>query len=117
MLDIAVRRGREGGEGAWLLALELLQWSHNQQAFDDRAVDYAVAFEMSPPSWEPPVDVAPPESPVVPDAPTADGAEAAAVDPDAEMLPWSGVMTGIDAAAARAGCRNSPTAAPSSRST
>jgi anti-anti-sigma regulatory factor len=94
VLDIAVRRGREGGEGSWQLALELLQWSHNQQAFDDRAVEYAVAFEMSPPSWEPPVDVAPPEPPVVPDTPTADGAEAGAVDPNAEMLPWSGVMTG-----------------------
>ncbi len=94
VLDIAIRRGREGGEGSWQLALELLQWSHNQQAFDDRAVEYAVAFEMSPPSWEPPVDVTPPESPAAPDAPSADGAEAAAIDPDAEMLAWSGAMTG-----------------------
>jgi anti-anti-sigma regulatory factor len=92
VLDIAIRRGREGGEGAWLLALELLQWAGNQQAFDDRAVDYAVAFDMSPPSWEPPVDVKPPE-PVAAPEPLVGDAEAA-VDPDAEMLAWSGVMTG-----------------------
>ena len=93
ILDIAIRRGREGGEGSWLLALELLQWAGNQQVFDDRAVDYAVAFDMSPPSWEPPVDVSPPEPVVAPGAPAADGAEAA-VDPNAEMLVWNGVMTG-----------------------
>jgi anti-anti-sigma regulatory factor len=46
ILDIAIRRGPEGGEGSWLLALELLQWAGNQQVFDDRAVDYAVAFDM-----------------------------------------------------------------------
>jgi anti-anti-sigma regulatory factor len=53
-LDAAVKNGREGGEGAWLLSLELLQWAHDQATFDDRAIEYAIAFEMSPPSWEPP---------------------------------------------------------------
>jgi anti-anti-sigma regulatory factor len=53
-LDAAVKSGREGGEGAWLLSLELLQWAHDQATFDDRAIEYAIAFEMSPPSWEPP---------------------------------------------------------------
>jgi anti-anti-sigma regulatory factor len=53
-LDAAVKSGREGGEGAWLLSLELLQWAHDQSTFDDRAIEYAIAFEMSPPSWEPP---------------------------------------------------------------
>ena len=47
---------------------------------------------MSPPSWEPPVDVKPPE-PVAAPEPLVGDAEAA-VDPDAEMLAWSGVMTG-----------------------
>jgi anti-anti-sigma regulatory factor len=50
----AIAKGREGGEGAWLLALELMQWHHEQASFDERAVEYAVAFELSPPSWEPP---------------------------------------------------------------
>jgi anti-anti-sigma regulatory factor len=53
-LEDAVAKGREGGEGAWLLSLELMQWHHEQAAFDERAVEFAVAFELSPPSWEPP---------------------------------------------------------------
>jgi anti-anti-sigma regulatory factor len=57
-LEEAVARGREGGEGAWLLSLELMQWSHEQEAFDERALAFAVAFELSPPSWEPPPDAA-----------------------------------------------------------
>ncbi|TMG98619.1 MAG: STAS domain-containing protein [Betaproteobacteria bacterium] len=53
-LDASIRKGREAGQGAWLLSLELLQWQRDQATFDDRAVDYAVAFEVSPPSWDPP---------------------------------------------------------------
>ncbi|HEX6138470.1 MAG TPA: STAS domain-containing protein [Casimicrobiaceae bacterium] len=53
-LEGAVAKGRDGGEGAWLLSLELMQWHHEQARFDERAVEYAVAFELSPPSWEPP---------------------------------------------------------------
>ena len=53
-LEEAVVKGREGGEGAWLLALELMQWHHEQAKFEERALEYAVAFELSPPSWEPP---------------------------------------------------------------
>jgi anti-anti-sigma regulatory factor len=40
---------------AWLLLLELLQRHGTQEAFEERAVDYAVTFELSPPSWETPV--------------------------------------------------------------
>lgn len=36
----------------WLLLLELLQRHGTQEAFEERAVDYAVTFELSPPSWE-----------------------------------------------------------------
>ena len=49
-----MKKGREAGEGAWLLSLELLQWANAHAAFEDRAVEYAVTFELSPPSWEPP---------------------------------------------------------------
>ena len=49
-----MRRGETAGEGAWLLSLELLQCEQKQEAFDDRAIEYAVAFEQSPPSWDPP---------------------------------------------------------------
>lgn len=37
---------------AWLLLLELLQRHATQEVFEERAVDYAVTFELSPPSWE-----------------------------------------------------------------
>jgi ABC-type transporter Mla MlaB component len=85
-LEPMLRKGREGGQGAWLLTLELMQWQHEQSAFDDRAVDYAIAFEMSPPSWEPPprTDVA--ETPAA-QASTAGNA-------DQETLVWSGTLAG-----------------------
>lgn len=39
-------------EPAWCLLLELLQRHGTQDRFEERAVDYAVTFERSPPSWE-----------------------------------------------------------------
>lgn len=88
-LDAAVAQGREGGAGAWLLSLELMQWRHDQPAFEDRAVEYAVAFEVSPPSWEPP------PAPAKADVPVAgDPADAGDLAPDAEVLHLSGVLAG-----------------------
>lgn len=86
-LDILVRRGRDAGEGSWLLSLEFLQFESKQEAFDDRAIEFAVAFEQSPPSWEPP--------PV----PASAAASSAAPPAAAEELPantvaWTGAMTG-----------------------
>ncbi len=40
-------------EGCWLLLLELLQWQGDSAAFEERAIEYAITFELSPPSWEP----------------------------------------------------------------
>lgn len=92
-LDILVRRGRDAGEGAWQLSLEFLQFDQKQDAFEDRAIEYAVAFEQSPPSWDPP-PVTAVETPVVdsPDA-TADSDERT-VGAGVELIAWSGVMTG-----------------------
>lgn len=86
-LQAAVRKGRDGGEGAWLLTLELIQWGREQEAFDDMAINYAVTFEMSPPSWDPPP------------MPQTDGVEAAeAAAPAADMQPdalaWHDVLAG-----------------------
>jgi ABC-type transporter Mla MlaB component len=96
-VEAAVARGKDGGEGTWLLSLELMQWLHQQEGFDDRAVEFAVTFELSPPSWEPPpAPAAPPGSepqaareddPEAPDAPAR----------DVQTLAWSGVMTGQSA--------------------
>lgn len=91
-LDILVRRGREAGEGGWLLALELLQFESKQEAFDDRAIEYAVAFEQSPPSWEPP--------PVPASAEAGSAAPPAAVEElPANTVAWTGAMTGPSAPA------------------
>jgi len=89
-LAAAVKQGVQGGEGAWLLALELLQWQQERDAFENLAVEYAVAFELSPPSWEPP-----PVPPAAPQDAAADATgEAAALPHDGEMLAWNGVMAG-----------------------
>jgi ABC-type transporter Mla MlaB component len=84
-LEGAVKQGREAGEGYWVLLLELLQWQNDRAAFEDRAVDFAVSFELSPPSWEPP--------------PNGNAASAQAETPAAavespEALRWQGTMTG-----------------------
>lgn len=53
----------------WLLQLELLQRLGSQEAFEERAVDYAVAFEVSPPSWDSRRQAAPTARPAAPEAP------------------------------------------------
>ncbi|MGI8894560.1 MAG: STAS domain-containing protein, partial [Casimicrobiaceae bacterium] len=90
-LDTMVKKGRDGGEGAWLLSLELLQFMYHQTAFDDRAIEYAIAFELSPPSWEPP-----PRLESQP-APAGSGARLESDDSATayvDMLVLHGVMTG-----------------------
>ena len=39
-------------KGCWLLLLELLQQKGQQEVFEEAAIDYAVTFEESPPSWD-----------------------------------------------------------------
>jgi ABC-type transporter Mla MlaB component len=94
-LDILVKRGREAGEGAWLLSLEFLQFDRKQEPFDDRAIEYAIAFEQSPPSWEPPPE---PASVPVAAAVSAHAEEAEAPAPGSAIA-WTGVMAGPSAPA------------------
>jgi anti-anti-sigma regulatory factor len=54
--------GDTAHEPSWRLLLELLQRHGTQDAFEERAVDYAVTFELSPPSWEPRLAAAAPVS-------------------------------------------------------
>jgi hypothetical protein len=79
------------------LSLELLQWSNDRAAFEDSAIEFAIAFELSPPSWEPSLSVA---APAKPEEPT----DTDLVGFDGEPLKWSGVMTGSLAPAGQA-CR------------
>ena len=86
-LASALKQGAEAGEGAWLLALELMQWTQDRDTFENVAVDYAVTFELSPPSWEPPpAPAVPAGDAAAPDAPAGPGQD--------DMLVWSGVMVG-----------------------
>lgn len=86
-LEHTVAQGRGAGEGYWILLLELLQWQNDHKVFEDRAVEFAVAFEVSPPSWEPPLSSLPAEagSELVP---------AGSVPGNPEMLVWLGTLTG-----------------------
>lgn len=96
-LDAAVKRGRDGGEGAWLLSLELLQWQDERAAFDDRAVDYAVTFEVSPPSWEPSTTARATATPGHDAGAPATGDGETVIDAlaaGAKVLAWSGVVSG-----------------------
>lgn len=53
--------GESGHEPVWRLLLEVLQRHGSQEYFEERAVDYAITFELSPPSWEqPPAGLAKP---------------------------------------------------------
>ena len=45
---------RDDSDAIWLLMLELLRLLNQQQAFEDRSIDYCVTYEVSPPSWEAP---------------------------------------------------------------
>lgn len=44
--------GQAQERDTWLMLLELLQYADDQARFENLAVDYAVTFEESPPSWE-----------------------------------------------------------------
>lgn len=49
-----IETGRRDSEELWLLLLELYQHMGRHETFEDWAVNYAVTFEVSPPSWEHP---------------------------------------------------------------
>jgi ABC-type transporter Mla MlaB component len=52
LLEKKVSVGRAEARDTWLLLLELRQYTGDQEKFENLAVDYAVTFEESPPSWE-----------------------------------------------------------------
>lgn len=54
MLGGQVTVGQPENRSLWLLLLDMLQHTDDMDRFEEVAVDYAVTFEESPPSWEPP---------------------------------------------------------------
>jgi anti-anti-sigma regulatory factor len=65
----------------WMLLFELQILQGKSEGFEELALEYAVAFEMSPPNWE--VYVNPVAAAVTKAAPAATRAPAASVQPDA----------------------------------
>lgn len=49
---------RDAPEAPWLLLLELLQLMNREKEFEETAMDYCVTYELSPPQFEAPVNVA-----------------------------------------------------------
>lgn len=49
---------RDASEAPWLLLLELLQLMNREKDFEETAMDYCVTYEVSPPSFEAPANVA-----------------------------------------------------------
>ena len=49
---------RDAPEAPWLLLLELLQLMNREKDFEETAMDYCVTYELSPPQFEAPVNVA-----------------------------------------------------------
>jgi len=52
VLKDLLANGAQQEKAYWALLFELYQLSGQQDAFEDAAIDYAVTFELSPPSWE-----------------------------------------------------------------
>lgn len=71
----------------WLLLLELYQLQGRQEEFENLSVDYAVAYEVSPPSWEAQAKIATEEAGVELKSDLSDE-----IPPDA--FRFSGVITG-----------------------
>lgn len=52
LLEPRMKVGKAEGRDFWLLALTLMLYLDDQARFEDAAVNFAVTFEESPPSWE-----------------------------------------------------------------
>lgn len=80
MLVGQVHMGRAEGRDQWLLLLEMLQHTGEQDRFEQIAVDYAITFEESPPSWEPKMERESISTDAIDAAAAATATEAAAVE-------------------------------------
>lgn len=56
VLSRSIESGRrEPSDAIWMLLLEVLRMLDRQEDFEETAIQYCITFEVSPPSWEPPV--------------------------------------------------------------
>ncbi|MCX9155372.1 STAS domain-containing protein [Niveibacterium sp. 24ML] len=79
MIEGQAVQGQRQGQAIWLMVLELLQALAEVERFEEVALDYAITFEESPPSYE---------APIAAPAPTMKNAEAvASASPALELVP------------------------------
>ncbi|MCL2590552.1 MAG: STAS domain-containing protein [Betaproteobacteria bacterium] len=69
LLSPKVKPGQAENRDYWKLMLEMLKYTGEVPRFEDLAVDYAVTFEESPPSWESKQPLPGEEQPVSGDSP------------------------------------------------
>lgn len=69
----AARQGGRLTESGWFLLMAVLQLLGKEEDFENLAVDYAVAFEVSPPSYTPPLPLPNRSAKTGTEAPTAPG--------------------------------------------
>jgi anti-anti-sigma regulatory factor len=85
VVERSIEAGRADNKECWLLLLELCQLQGRGEAFEEVAIDYAVTFEVSPPSWE--ADrVAAPEPPRAAESVESEGEPEAEAPADAYVL-------------------------------
>jgi ABC-type transporter Mla MlaB component len=88
-LRSAVEPGRrDPTDAAWMLLLEVQRLLNRQADFEETGIQYCITYEVSPPSWEPPLSNIRVEGAV--DKPAVPAAAATAADP----LNWKGEMMG-----------------------
>ena len=87
LLKSRIEVGKREEETLWMLLLELYQHMALQEPFEEWAVNYAITFEVSPPSWE---NRPPPKKP-------AAAAPAPEAEPDAFPLAGEMYSAGSDA--------------------
>ena len=81
--------GQRENDGIWLLLLELYQRLNLSQSFEELALEYAITFEVSPPSWEErkaSADVAPELPDAAIDSPAGEGESSDALRLSGELL-------------------------------
>jgi len=99
LLEKMIEVGRKENAGCWLLLLEMYQLMGKESVFEDMAINYAVTFEMSPPSWDPKRVVAGEPKPVAAAAATDgddDGVSNFALKGDLKSERFGGLPAFID---------------------
>lgn len=96
-LRSAVEPGRrDPTDAAWMLLLEVQRLLNRQADFEETGIQYCITYEVSPPSWEPPLsNIRVDGGPAASSATGSGGAERAAAPSQAsDPLIWKGEIMG-----------------------